>query len=191
MCGCHSPSKIWLIPVDTDRLERVAPLVRSFEPTTNHYWVNSHGELCATLSIPVTTGPEPNARQAFDVSLVLAGAPADRGKMYRADQRTMRATMQEGILPSRYASTTGVVRVEFGPAEDTLKIRFRIWANEQLFKIWTGWRSTGPVLFVGDAVATRNATAGQKVLQSTEEEGFERNQPGVPVRVFGPPVEAE
>ncbi len=184
--GCSGSACLWLVQVEPERINPGLPLVARTDLPQAFFWANERKELCLAMSQGVESG-----RATLDLSLVLEDLPAGQGKRYRADRRTLRAVIRQRGTAKRYASYRGIVSVWLEEdGSDVLEGRFRIWANEQEYKLWMDfWAGNREVLLLGEFRAVRDQQRGQAVLSRTEVEELKRGPPvGRPRPVTGPPL---
>ncbi|MCP4251709.1 MAG: hypothetical protein GY778_32135, partial [bacterium] len=128
-----------------------------------------------------------------DLSLLLVPPPANLGRNYTADRRTLRALISGASRRWRFGSLYGIVGVWFEePGDAILHGRFRIWAKRQDYTIWRGWGDDVRVLFVGRVTARPDAERGRRVWQRTNSGGMKRPPTdNRPRPVTGPPVTSQ
>ena len=184
--GCGGRTRLWLVPVEPEKINPRRPLVSRFDLPAAYFWTNERHELCIALSRGRASG-----RRTFDLSLVLDGAPAGYGRKYRVDRRTLRAVVRRNGPPRRYASYHGIASVWLEEDDrNVLSGRFKIWANEQEYRLWMdSWTGNHEVLWLGEFRAIRDRAKGEAILQRTEVEELKRGPPlGRPRPVTGPPL---
>ena len=184
--GCTGSARLWVVPVEPERINPRQPLVNRFDVPQAYFWTNKQQELCIVLS----RGPA-SGRRTFDLSLVLEGLPAGYGRKYRVDRRTLRAIVRQNRPPRRYASYHGIASVWLDQDRpDVLSGRFKVWANEQQYKLWMDfWTGNREVLLLGEFEAVRDRAKGEAILRRTEAEELKRGPPlGRPHPVTGPPL---
>jgi hypothetical protein len=190
--GCSGSARIHLIPAERKKISAQRPLIARYDVSHCHYWVNQRQELCLSFSDENQAAEGTAGRRSFDLSLILGPMPAGRARNYAVDRRTMRAIIHEGAEHRRYGSLFGIVGVWFDEGGEVLHGRFRVWAKQQDYKVWRGWSGDLRVLLVGEFEARPDTGRGERSLERTELGGLKRPlPPGRPVRVYGPPGQAE
>ena len=196
--GCKAAGSVSYIDLKFKRLGTGGPLV----PTTeiDHAVWSQDANRNEWLQVALSRhrdGFTALDRERFDLSLLLPGMPAGKGREYRVTKETLRAYSRKGVSHVRFASLGGIVGV-WWEKNQTLAGRFRLRAKKQIFHILTGWVDAGPVIMAGEFNARRNDEMVERIIATSEEDGMERSigvdspaiQYGQPVKVTGPPVES-
>ncbi|MCH7812396.1 MAG: hypothetical protein IID40_00090 [Planctomycetes bacterium] len=188
--GCSAPTRIFVLPVEQRQISMHEDLVVRYDLPPGDYWVNDDDELCLVFTLRNGAGGDGPGHRAFDLSLLLGPPPANLGRNYTVDRRTLRALITDASRQRRFGSLYGIVGVWFEePGAPTLHGRFRIWAKRQDYSIWRRWGAGGRVLFVCRFPARPDAQRRRRAWQRTDSGSMKRppvqNQPRP---VTGPPV---
>ncbi len=171
--GCTGSARVSVVPFSFKKLVDADPLITRFDPTECYYWTDERGRLCIATSFERVPLVNPFAKRSMVFSMVLDAPPEGPGRNYRATRRTVRMIARNGPNHGRWASLAGIVTVwRTGPS--TLHGRFRVFAKHQIFHIAMGWYGRSRALVFGEFRATRNETAGRRILEQSEANGMER-----------------
>lgn len=189
--GC-SIGSTHIVELDFKRIDQSDQLIENVDYDQGYWWAQDDQIQVALARVRHSANPL--SRERVHVSFVLDGLPAEKGRDYPLDTRSLRAYVRKGIAHTRYVSVRGVIRLRYGPS-NSVTGRFRLLSRRQVFHALTGWSNAGQTVWVGEFTASRNERQGRVILSETEEDGMERtaseNTPreaGRPVRVEGPPV---
>jgi hypothetical protein len=169
--GCAGTIKV--VSADFGKLPERAPLVRQYAVQRCVYWTDEDGQLCIAMTYknPFPLGNW--GRKSVLMSLVLDAPPTGPARSYRANRTTLRMIASEGMAHRRWASRSGIVTVSRG-WDGSLRGKFRFFAKEQSFWIFTGWRGRTHSLVVGEFLAVEDATSGERILTASEVDGMGR-----------------
>ncbi len=193
ICGCAYSGRMDITELAFRRISPKGPLIDSLR-LSDCLWWSDEGAVYIGMSTSDSVIPLP-AAEKLDFSFVLPGFPADRSREYQVNNQTLRGYVRKGLEHERYRSTRGIVAIWLEPG-DSMRIRFRLIANKEIFHVLTGWVSAGQVVLTGSCRARRDSRNGPALLSLTERDGMTRSGAGdrdsrgrpKPRRVKGPAV---
>ena len=113
-------------------------------------------------------------RFVLKMSLVLDQLPSGRERLYKLDQRSLRAVARGGPTESRFTAATGVVALS-RQSEERLRGSFRLLARKQTSRWFGGWRQPTNHLMQGTFSAVYDQECGYPIAAETESQGWQRD----------------
>lgn len=177
--GCRGGGNVEFVSLDVRSVDPPPPKGSRFPIDRCTWWKDEQGRVWIAMERVLYALLGEKYRLELRISLRLDKLPSGKAKNYTLRTEELRGMAHLGPAESRFMSTNGTLAL-YRDGGNRFRGSFRAEVGRYTRELLTGWSKPAKYLLLGEFVAVQDDGRGGKIVDSTESDGFERDDDPAP-----------